>query len=225
MNRTGDWLLWVQVSAAIAMPFFLVWYYRRFIAGLLSFAMRYLGLTLVLVVLYLIVYGLLGAGLGIPYLFWHDDFWARASSSTGATMLLAVLGVIAYYLDPHPWATDRKTGEFLRADEEIKHQVMAWYSGRLPMVPAPPDDPRRAGVIPRWSDYLSFGMNLLFDPIAVTPAQSWLEPNRANSLRLQRFLRTARGPFLLLLLAPALLPAAFPEVPRAAPTGKLGSRR
>jgi hypothetical protein len=64
-------------------------------------------------------------------------------------------------------------------------------------------------------------MSNLLDPIVVTPVQSWLEPDREHSLRLQRFLRAARGPFLLLLLAPALLPAVFTEVPRAAPTGML----
>jgi len=56
----------------------------------------------------------------------------------------------------------------------------------------------------------------------ITPFRSLLEPDQENSQMLQRFLRAARGPFLLLLLAPALLPAAFNEVPHAAPTGKLG---
>ena len=221
-NRLGEWLGWIQLATALVIPPFLVWYYRRFVVGLLRFAARYLGLTAVLVVLYLMVYGLLGSGLGIPYLFWHDDFWVRASSSTGATMLLAVVGVIAYYLDPYPWATGRRTAEFLQADERIKHRIEGWYSRWLPMAAARPDDPRWAGTELRWWDYLMFGMSTLIDPIAITPVQSLLEPDQENSLRLQRFLRAARGPFLLLLLAPALLPAVFTEVPRAAPTGKLG---
>jgi len=221
-NRLGEWLGWIQPATALAIPLFLVWYYRRFVVGLLRFATRYLGLTAVLVVLYLMVYGLLGSGLGIPYLFWHDDFWARAFSSAGATMLLAVVGVIAYHLDSYPWATGRRTAEFLQADERIKHRIEGWYSRRLPMAAVRPDDPRWAGIELRLWDYLMFGMSTLIDPIAITPVQSWLEPDRENSLRLQRFLRAARGPFLLLLLAPALLPAVFTEVPRAAPTGKLG---
>ena len=221
-NQLGEWLAWIQLATALAIPPFLIWYYRRFVVGFLRFATTYLGLTAVLVVLYLMVYGLLGSGLGIPYLFWHDDFQDRAFSSTGATMLLAVVGVIAYYLDPYPWATDRRTAEFLQADERIKHRIEGWYSRWLPLAAARPDNPRWAGIELRWWDYLTFGMNLLIDPIVITPVQSLLEPDQENSLRLQRFLRVARGPFLLLLLAPALLPAVFTEVPRAAPTGKLG---
>lgn len=221
-NQLGEWLAWIQLATALAIPPFLIWYYRRFVVGFLRFATRYLGLTAVLVVLYLMVYGLLGSGLGIPYLFWHDDFQERAFSSTGATMLLAVVGVIAYYLDPYPWATGRRTAELLQGDEGIKHRIEGWYSRRLPMAAARPDNPWWAGIELRWWDYLTFGMNLLIDPIVITPVQSLLEPDQENSLRLQRFLRVARGPFLLLLLAPALLPAVFTEVPRAAPTGKLG---
>src|SRR5215217_4351515 len=96
---------WFQLAAALAIPPLILWYYRRFIVGLLRFATRYVGLTIVLVVLYLFIYGLLGAGMGIQYLFWHDDFWVRASSSAGATMLLALVGMIAYYLDPNPGMT------------------------------------------------------------------------------------------------------------------------
>ncbi len=224
-NQLGEWLAWIQLLTAVAILLFLVLYYRRFVGEFLRFLTSYLGLTAVLVVLYLMVYGLLGSGMGIPYLFWHDDFWARVFSSAGATMLLAVVGVIAYYLDPYPWATDRRAAEFLQADERIKHKIDRFWSRRfprwLPMVAVPPDDPRWAGTKLRWWDYLTFGMNILIDPIVITPIQSLLEPDQENSLKLQRFLRVARGPFLLLLLAPALLPAVFPEVPRAAPTGKL----
>jgi len=222
MNRLGDWLGWIQLATALAVLVFLVYYYRQFVAGLIRFATTYLGLTAVLVVLYLMIYGLLGSGLGIPYLFWHDDFWTRASASTGATMLLAVIGVTAYYLDPYPWATHRRTANFLRADERIKHGIQNWYSRWLPIAASRADDPRWAGTRLRWWDYLMAGMNVFIDFVSITPLQSWLEPDRENALRLQRFLRAARGPFLLLLVAPALLPSVFTEVPRAAPTGKLG---
>jgi hypothetical protein len=160
-NRLGEGLYWIQVATALAIPPYLIWYYRRFVVPLVRFATRYLGLTAVLVVLYLMVYGLLGSGLGIPYLFWHDDFWARAFSSAGATMLLAVVGVIAYYLDPYPWATGRRTAEFLRADEQIKHRIEGWYSRRLLRAAARTDNTRWAGVKLRWWDYLTFGISTL----------------------------------------------------------------
>ena len=63
--------------------------------------------------------------------------------------------------------------------------------------------------------------NLAFDLISVSPFESTFEP-RGNQLRLQRFLRTCRVPFLVLLLAPAMLPGFFVQVPRAAPTGGPG---
>ncbi len=213
MNRLGDGLGWIQLATALAVLVFLVFYYRQFVAGLIRFATTYLGLTAVLLVLYLMIYGLLGSGLGIPSLFWHDDFWTRASSSTGATMLLAVIGVIAYYLDPYPWATHRRTADFLQADEQIKHGIQNWYSKWLRIAAARPDDPRWAGTRLRWWNYLMGGMNVLVDFFSITPLQSWLEPDRENALRLQRFLRAARGPFLLLLVVPALLPWVFTEVP------------
>jgi hypothetical protein len=68
-------------------------------------------------------------------------------------------------------------------------------------------------------------MNALIDPIAITPFRSLLEPDQEHSRMLLQFLRVVRGPFLLLLLAPALLPGVFNDVPRAAPTGKLGLER
>ena len=53
--------------------------------------------------------------------------------------------------------------------------------------------------------------------MVVFPPQVFLEPRSEDVRRLHRFLRTCRTPFLLLLLAPALLPTVFSDVPRAAP--------
>jgi hypothetical protein len=200
MTWFGESPGFIQRAMALTIPIFWLWYYESFVGPLFRFATRYVGLTAVVAVLYLMVYGLVGADLGIPYLFWHDDFWARASSAAGATMLLAVVGIIAYYLDPYPWATARKIARFLKSDDrtEKKH---------------------------RWWRQLTFAMNALIDPIAITPFRSLLEPDQEHSRMLLQFLRVVRGPFLLLLLAPALLPGVFNDVPRAAPTGKLGLER
>jgi hypothetical protein len=234
MNPIGAWIAWLQAmtvdarlallqkSMAVAIPLFWVWYYRRLIAGFLRFATRYLGLTAILVLLYLMVYGLIGEGMGIPYLFWHDDFWARALASTGAILLLGVVGVIAYFLDPDPWATERRTSEFLQADERIRHRIQGWYARFLSTPVPPPEDPRWVGRVLRPSDFLTFGMNTLLDPISITPLQSLLEPGQGNAMRIYRLLRSAQGPFMLLLLAPALLPAVFTAVPVDAPTERYG---
>ena len=71
----GESLAFIQLAAAMTVPIFWLWYYQSFASALFRFATRYVGLTAVVAVLYLMVYGLLGADLGIPYLFWHDDFW------------------------------------------------------------------------------------------------------------------------------------------------------
>jgi predicted acylesterase/phospholipase RssA len=221
-TATIEWLRIVEWSIATITPPFWLWYYRRFFVGFIRFGTTYFGLSAVLAVLYAMIYGLLGSNLGIPYLFWHDDFWARAFSSAGATMLLALLGMIAYYLDPYPWATSQKLETFLEADEEIKRRIDRSYARRFPILHAPADVAQRAETKLHWWDYLTFGFNTLLDPIAITPVQLFLEPNQENTLMLQRFLRAARAPFLLMLLAPAALPLVFSEVPHAAPTGKLG---
>jgi hypothetical protein len=218
-----EWLARVQDLATVAIPIFLLWHYRRFAVPLVRFVTYYPGLLLVLAILYGMVYGKVGSGFGIPYLFWHDDFLPRAFSSTGATMLLAVVGVIAYYLDPYPWATDQRTAEFLRADEAIRHRLGRRYARAA--VSGAADQPAGAPTRWGWLSYALFAANVLIDPIVVTPIQVWLEPRRDNSLRLERFLRAARNPFLILLIMPALLPSAwcFVQVPKAAPTGHLGT--
>lgn len=220
------WSGGVQAATAVVVALWLFWTYRGFVPGLYRFAARFPGLAAVLAALYLMIYGLLGSSFGLDYLFWHDDFLIRSFSSAGATLLLAVVGMIAFYLDPHPWATAVKTAEFLRPEEEIRRRIATWYRRRLP-------GEARAGsgagahaatlsVVPRRRDHARFALNALIDPVALTPLQSWLDVGPGNTHRLQSFLRAARGPFLLLLLAPAVLPAAFPAVPHAAPTGMLG---
>jgi hypothetical protein len=65
-------------------------------------------------------------------------------------------------------------------------------------------------------DRISYALNAaLFDWSAVLPIQESLEPRSPNVRRLQRFLRTARTPFLVLLMAPAMLPMFFTQVPGA----------
>ena len=209
-------LVMLKVSAALGFVGGWLWYYRKFMGHLYHFAIEYPGLILILVLLYLLIYAQLGTGLGLPYLIWHEDFLDRVISALGATLLLGVLGVIAYYLDPFPWQTDQETAEWLKADEYLRRRVVAWWervlwgTGARPPAIQPP---------PGWAEVLAFGANALLDPSSVLPFQGWLSRLQPNGLRLQRFLRAARVPFLLLLLAPAALPWCFPDVPRFAPSG------
>ena len=193
--QMDEWLGLIQWTIALAMPVFWLWYYRQFLFKFVRFMTTYLGVTVVMVLLYLMVYGLVGSDLGIPYLFWHDDFLARTVSSAGATMLLALLGMIAYYLDPYPWSTSRKVGKFLEADELIKERFAARRRGQRSEAAAPAAGSRQSTRKLHWWDTLVFLMNALIDPVGITRFQSWLEPDQENALMMQRFLRAARGPF------------------------------
>ncbi|MBV8234187.1 MAG: patatin-like phospholipase family protein, partial [Acidimicrobiia bacterium] len=87
-----------------------------------KYATDHVGFVLFLLVIYGIVFGLVGTGNGIPSLFWHDDPLVRVSASCAVTLLLLDLGVISYYEqrdDPgglleilagrHPWSVDGPT--------------------------------------------------------------------------------------------------------------------
>ncbi|MGP0064320.1 MAG: patatin-like phospholipase family protein [Isosphaeraceae bacterium] len=361
-----------QYAAALALVLWLLWYYRTFLGPLYRFLSTFLGLTTILLLLYLLVYAQLGASYGLPYLFWHEDALSRVSASTGATLLLALIGLTAFYLDPYPLETGLRTRDWLAADEAIRTSLVKLWrrlgrdiiglGGKLitsvglqgPRIPArgqvpmmPGDTPaeaiaawqaasdagesvedakaaawrarqaarrayyetrqggarrraraasrnaerarrgaarsrlaaRRAGNMAdglvaaaaaaesvtsgrdaarqadryadeaekiaaqadqaarsaaaaaerdeayradlgrvRFRDGLAFLMGAsLFDWMVVFPPQVFLEPRSEDVRRLHRFLRTCRTPFLLLLLAPALLPTVFSDVPRAAP--------
>src|SRR4051794_19555644 len=188
---------WAQVVAAPALGLFLLRVYGRFLGSLYRFATTYLGLSLLIVLVYLIVYAQVGTGFGIPYLFWHEDFKRRAIASWGVTMLLGVIGVIAYYLDPHPWETDRKTADWLAPEEAIKarwrlgrptrREGLADARARAPKAGTETEAPRL-----HWWSYLIFVANAVIDPLGLLPGPGLLEPTMANQVRLQRFLRTCR---------------------------------
>jgi hypothetical protein len=196
--------------------------YRSFAKDLYWFAVSQVGLLALIGLVYALAFGQIGTGLGINYLFWHEDFPTRVSASLGVTLFLGLVGSIAYYLDPLPWRTDQKTRAWMAPDELIKRAITRFW-WRLIGRPAP-EHPHELpeGPPPGMNDKVVFVLSTLIDPIAVTPLQWVLEPRRENQVRLQRFLRTCRTPFLLLLLAPAFLPGVFTQIPRVAPTGALG---
>ncbi|WP_165251136.1 patatin-like phospholipase family protein [Paludisphaera soli] len=73
--------------------------YLRFIPMLARYLLAHLGQALVLFLTVLMIWGLLGVGLGIPNLIWNESPSTRFLSALGATLLLAMLGVNAYYLE------------------------------------------------------------------------------------------------------------------------------
>jgi hypothetical protein len=212
-------LQWVVAALIVLL---LLGRYWSFAKEFYRFAVSHVALMLLIVILYALVFAQVGAGLGLPYLFWHEDFATRVSASWGATLLLGLIGVIAYYLDPLPWATDQKTTAWMVRDEVLKRHVTMFWWGLVGKQPPPDPHPLPQGPQPRLSDRILFALHAIVDPLSVTPFQWLLDPRRENQVRLQRFLRTCRTPFLLLLWAPAVLPGVFSQVPRVAPTGGLG---
>jgi hypothetical protein len=120
-------ITWLQYTAAVALGLWLMWYYRTFQRPLYRFLSTYLGLTAILALLYLLVYAQLGTSFGVPYLFWHEDALSRVSASTGATLLLGLIGVTAFYLDPFPLETGVQTRAWLVSGEAIRTYLVKWW--------------------------------------------------------------------------------------------------
>jgi hypothetical protein len=93
-------LFWIQAGLVIAIGVVLVALYWRFGSDLLRYLVDHLGQTVILVLLYLIVYAQIGGTLGIPYLFWNEEPVTRFFAAVGCTLLLALIGINAYYLIP-----------------------------------------------------------------------------------------------------------------------------
>src|SRR5262249_47531793 len=116
----------------------------------------------------------------------------RAFSAMAVTLLLAVLGINAFYFDPDAERTREKTTRFL--------DLRSW--GR---------EFRRTRGLLRRGPMARRGDPWLFEGINVDGSE--------NAHNIQQFLRLRRLPFLTLVLLPAIFPLLFPYVPRVAPVG------
>jgi hypothetical protein len=96
----------------------LTYKYRHFIHYLYKYWVSHPSQFAIVVILFGIVYGQLGSSLGVPSLFWNEVPKTRGSASLGATLVLGLLGIIAFYLIPKESHEDtiKKIGEFLKDD-------------------------------------------------------------------------------------------------------------
>ncbi|WP_435008992.1 hypothetical protein P12x_000238 [Tundrisphaera lichenicola] len=114
-------LLATSLTVAFPLACFLgmAFYYHR--KGLLRSLLRYLtnhpGQASIMILLYLLCFGLIGSGLGIANVFWADQPLTRFFSAWAATMTLAVLGVNAYYLIPEKLRANSATDPIKRVDD------------------------------------------------------------------------------------------------------------
>lgn len=95
---------WAAMSVLLAS---LALTYARFLPPFGRFLLDHLGQTTIFFLLLLLIWGFVGGGLGIPNLIWDEELLGRACSALGAALLLALLGVNAYYLGITP---DRREG-------------------------------------------------------------------------------------------------------------------
>jgi hypothetical protein len=109
---------WIQVALAVAISVGLVALYWGFVSDLLRYLLDHLGQTVILVLLYLIVYAQVGTQLGVPYLFWNEEPMTRLFASAGCTLLLALLGINAYYLIPQ----NQHANVMVRIDSFLKRR-------------------------------------------------------------------------------------------------------
>ncbi len=78
------------------------WTYWPFLRPFGRYLLGHLGQTAIFTALLLLCWGLIGMGLGIPNLIWDESPLARGAAATGATLLMALLGINAYYLGVNP---------------------------------------------------------------------------------------------------------------------------
>ncbi len=91
---------WVQAVLAVTISVVMVGLYWRFLADLVRFLVDHIGQAVILVLVFLTVYAQVGTSLGIPYLFWNEEPLTRFVAAVGCTLVLALLGINAYYLIP-----------------------------------------------------------------------------------------------------------------------------
>ena len=158
-----------QVALAVVLALLLLLPYRPWLSDIVAFGFGHAVVPAVLVVIFGILFGLLGADYGLPSLFWHDRVTTRLSAATAVVLLLATVGSLSFFA-----AEAQGTSQ----DAVERAKEIDTFLGR-------------------------YAPGLVAAPAADAAG------------RLSRFLLATSPPFLALLLAPALLPAAFPRVPRS----------
>jgi hypothetical protein len=181
-NARFERLLMLALLAGLALA------YRRFVGKLSIYLIGHPSQSVILVLFFCLLYGLIGLPYGVPNLFWYDTFWGRFWSAFGSTLLLAVLGVNSFFLDDN-YRENWKT---------IEGFLKEWGPGSA----------LRA-------QHLKLGW-LLGDPSLENDPNKLLEEPKYGAM-ISSLLRAGRLPMLTLISLPALFPLMFPSVPRQAP--------
>ncbi len=87
----------LQIVLAIVLAVVVVALYGPFLIAVAVFGLGHLMFPVLLLIVFSILFGLLGADYGLPGLFWHDRLLTRMGAATAVTLLLALSGVLAFY--------------------------------------------------------------------------------------------------------------------------------
>src|SRR5438046_2082718 len=87
----------VQVALLVVLIVLLAVPYRLWLPDIVAFGAGHAVIPAVLVVIFGIVFGLLGADYGLPSLFWHDRVSTRLSAATAVVLLLATVGSLSFF--------------------------------------------------------------------------------------------------------------------------------
>jgi hypothetical protein len=161
--------------------------YRRFLGKLSIYMIGHPSQSLILALFFCLVYGVIGTSYGVPNLFWAETFRARFFSAFGATLLLAVLGVNAFFLDDMYHTNWQLVEDFMER----------WHI----------DFHLRA-------EKLKLGF--LFGDPGLEPDPNKIIKEPRYGAMISQVLRTGRLPMLTLMSLPAVFPLMFPNVPRYA---------
>src|SRR5262245_52951851 len=119
---------YAQAALALAIAAVLIMLYLRFVRDLARFLLDHLGQSAILILTYLIVYAQVGGAMGVPYLFWNEEPVTRFFAALGCTLLLALLGMTAYYLIPEDQqiAVMGRIRQFLMRRSVLKLPFGSW---------------------------------------------------------------------------------------------------
>lgn len=115
----GPTASWMQggLVALVVVGLFGVYGFRqggRFLGPLLRFLHDHLIQAAFLALVFSLVWCLVGKAFGVPDVIWSESGPGRIASAMGATLVLALIGINAYYLDPDPEATHTRIAAYMR---------------------------------------------------------------------------------------------------------------
>jgi hypothetical protein len=195
-ERTVRWvhtgLFWVLCAGLISA-------YEPFLEPTIRFLFKHPSLAAVLVALYALVYGQVGASYGVSSLFWSELGNTRFFAGHGAALVVALLLTSVFHVDV---GMDSRLDQIDHYFNEGGYRELRpflrwpWLADQIVLAPA-----------------LALRVFLRRDRLGRVGGHANLNTNK-----LRAFTAVMGYPLILLLLVPAVLPGFFTALPRSVPT-------